>query len=718
MCLLMHNLGLPLNTMHTIHQKLTQLQKCHDTDSCYITQTGPIVGHIFQILRDQGFFNENKSGETSDCNINVDASMHVVGKQGRYLIYRGFHTNTPSMVLMIPPPHVNLSRTSKEHIGISEKNEVEDDFSNSHNQTLNFFSCAMTQNISGNDELGNTSSYMIQALLDTRIHNSDIVSRMLMFSHACKPSDIDLTPDSDIEQNVYIPMQSGRGTLPITRLGLEHARNSLRTVGCMILSEGEMTGSGFTRNILIAQNHHFQVNMNLHAGVFKLCLYHTEDVLQNDPKTNTTAIPIVVISHTCHRLDNMVEEIHTDHTVQNKRQSGVYGMIKLANSLLRESIPLTSITSIASIPDDEMYRDMSNVDIVKSLAALKLQHDNASVVSTLNKAYGGKFAKHTDADELKTIQCIKSVQYPEKDSERSIDFKLVPSGCLNHAIAHQNQNLSGPLNKSMGWDLREISTALCSGMAYCESRPYATMCQYGIGLVNETDFSTKQRSIIKKVIHMKQKEMFKDDGSWKTVRHNFTINKVKNDHIIECTITHGPLLLFRRQGMSIGVYAMPCLYEEPIQQLTSHSLASQLNIMDTIETGAKIIDIINPGIESNPKSTIKTPNKHSKSSYNIIPTMNQIGNKYVGCRTSLLCNATEMLYYINVICMHNAPTRFEKKNIHQLVRDAWLVTHMIYAAKICGGYNNSEFYMIYSHLQNLKSLPFDSVGYWATVPYV
>jgi hypothetical protein len=513
---------------------------------------------------------------------------------------------------------------------------------------------------------------------------------MRLFSHACKPSDIDLTPESDIEQEVIIPMQSGKEILPITRLGLEHAQESLRTVGCMILSGDETENPQFTRNILIAQNHHYQVKMKLHAGVFKLYLYHIEDVLLNDINTNGKAIPITVVSHTCHRLDRMVEEIHTDHTVHNKLQGRVHGMIKLANSLLRESMPLASVKSIAAIPDDTMYMHMTNVDIVASLAGLKLQHDNTSVIEKLNKAYGGPFVKYTNANELRTNQ--------ENDEKQPVNFILEPSMCLKHAIAHQNKPLAGKLN-GMGWDMDQISTALYSGISYCESCPYPNIYEYEIGFVNETDFPTTQRSIIKEIIDRNKKEMFNHSDLWEPVRHNFTTNDGENDRIVECKITQESLLLFRRKGMSIGVYAIPGTYKEPAQE----------------------------SISSNPQPIIKTPNQYSKSSHQhstsrhskrVIASMKQIGNKCVDCRTSLLHNATEMLYYINLICMHNPPVPSGKTDIHKLLRDAWLVTHMIYAANICKGPGNSEFYMIFSHLQNLKSLPFNSVGFWSTVPYV
>ena len=697
--------------MYTIYQKLIQVQKFHDTHSCDITHTGPIIGDIFQILQGQGFFCEKKSGETSttssEYNINVDGCMHVVGKQGRYLLYRGCHTKTPSMILMMPPPHVDTSATNKEHMDMNEKTELEDNLSNHCYQKLSIFSCETTHNILKEFELGKTSDKILKNLVDIKVHNREIIIEMQFFSHAFQPSHIDLTPKYDAEQEVFIPMQSASdAVLPITRLGLMNARKSLRTIGSVVASKPNMNISDFTRNIVITHNQHFHMNMDIHAGVFKLCLYHTEDVFHNDTQKNMQAVPITVLSHTFHHLDKMVEEIHTDHTIHNKRPQRVRGMLKLANSLLRGNMPLAYVRKIATTPDDAMYRDMSERDIVSALAGLKLQHDDADVVRILNKAYDGVFAKQTDANELKTIQSIKSTKTPVNYTKPSVDFRLLTSGCLNYAIAHQNTSISGKLNKNWGMDYREISTALCSGISYCESGLDFNTWSFETGFINETDFSMTQRTQIKEMIHMKKHDIFeysRSDEGWENVRHNFTTGE--NDHmgIITCKIMQEGWLLFQLQGMSIGVYVVPSLYRISAQALTS---SNQVKIPDVIETGVKIVDIIKPVITRNHKSTNNATNRESK--------MKQIGNKHVGCRISLLCNATEMLYYINIIFMHNAP----QENIHKLVRDAWLVTHMIYAAKICGGFNNSEFYMIYSHLQNLKSLPLDSVGYWATVPYV
>lgn len=180
-CLLIHRCYFPNEAMYTIYQKLIQVQKFHDTHSYDITHTGPIIGDIFQILQGQGFFCENKSGETSEYNINVDGCMHVVGKQGRYLLYRGCHTKTPSMILMMPPPHVDTSATNKEHMDMNEKTELEDNLSNHCYQKLSIFSCETTHNILKEFELGKTSDKILKNLVDIKVHNRDIVIEMKLF---------------------------------------------------------------------------------------------------------------------------------------------------------------------------------------------------------------------------------------------------------------------------------------------------------------------------------------------------------------------------------------------------------------------------------------------------------------------------------------------------------------------------------------------------------
>ena len=90
-------------------------------------------------------------------------------------------------------------------------------------------------------------------------------------------------------------------------------------------------------------------------------------------------------------------------------------------------------------------------------------------------------------------------------------------------------------------------------------------------------------------------------------------------------------------------------------------------------------------------------------------------------KRGLLRNATNILFHLNAICVHNEKFFASGGNFqehHELLRSMWFDTYTKRAVSLCHGVQNAQFCEIYLHLSNLALLPTNSVGFWANVPYV
>jgi hypothetical protein len=105
----------------------------------------------------------------------------------------------------------------------------------------------------------------------------------------------------------------------------------------------------------------------------------------------------------------------------------------------------------------------------------------------------------------------------------------------------------------------------------------------------------------------------------------------------------------------------------------------------------------------------------------LISVVKKLTSETLSSKSILLRNATETLHIINAMCVHNnhfSTATGDTKKHQKMLRSAWLDTYTHRAAKLSAGIQNPQFYDIYAHLGNLAEIPLNSVGYWATIPYV
>jgi hypothetical protein len=698
--------------MQSLRKILLYLQSCHTTPNCTITGTTPEIANIFRILQHHGIFDTMKSELTYEHDGTICGRMCVVGTQGRFLLYLGASDTIPSIVLTVRPQNSQSSSINPKRTQFDYSSDM-----------VRVLLCDTTDHTYQYEGLGRTSTDLLNTLINAKVKNKEIVYDK--FLHEPSSSQTTFVALSDTELTVRVPMENGvYGVLPIPPIGLISARDSLRRVGCMILSQDDLHKSEYKRDVLIAQNDMYSLSMRLCTGTLKLCLYRLDDFSQDCPDPEKPPVPIVVMSHTCNWLDKIVEEIHHDTSTYTEENPRVIGMVAVINSLLRDNIPLASIKEMGFPDDVATFAKISNIDITKALKSMNLVHDDAYTRNTINNGVkkikngkSGDVVQPADTTGLtEDTRSRLSEQLPANSKHVCVDFRLEKSGCLTHASAHQNIGLTKKLN-GMGVDIGETSIALYSGISFCHSLPYLSHASIfahidpsvRIHFINETDFHVTSRTGINNMIcdEINKSLELGLEAEWTTVRHNFCIDTASHVCLVKCRITDKGLILFQRcdeqnSVFACAVYVVPGLYEAQITD-------------EFKKTGSHVGSNIESNTEYNVGSNIRS-NEFSV----VINNITKIAGESVDSRSALLCRATKLLYYINVIYTHKTfnSKDTDTKHIHQMLRKSWLLTQMIETSKLCGGINNSEFYSIYAHLANLADQPLNSVGYWATVPYV
>jgi hypothetical protein len=270
------------------------------------------------------------------------------------------------------------------------------------------------------------------------------------------------------------------------------------------------------------------------------------------------------------------------------------------------------------------------------------------------------------------------------------------------------------MHKRHGIDIQELSTAMYSGVAFCHSLKYMkAISTQNMLVINKTDFPGEFSDKIKKLIECDITDLSVLNGPWSCLRHNFhectDVNtrgggdRVHTDTVtgsaplsIKFHITKNGLIFFKRekeddQKFFGAVYVTPCIYRLHTNMVNStHEKEQEL-----------------------------TPSKEQKTTFNEIgKVIHQLHNENICSKQALMRNATMSLFFLNVICVNNFLHKDVSNTEHEMLRKAWLFSNIMKAIKFCGGVTSEEFYNISAHFANMASLPYASVGYWSTVPYV
>ena len=318
---------------------------------------------------------------------------------------------------------------------------------------------------------------------------------------------------------------------------------------------------------------------------------------------------------------------------------------------------------------------------------MKLVSDINTHVTQLNRIHNGTIVKYTtDLETATSTDPINS----------SVDFKFHNSNPLHNAIFYQNVSKMRVLTHSMDLNLEEINTALYSGISFCHSYAYTsfpTSPKHASTLsetqstkfhfVNETDFATTYSEEMNNMINNDVSTILKEDAVWSRVRHNFHIQNHVDKAISDKHLSKNSLT----QALNIQVH------------ITKHGLLF-FRVNGEKRAGFAGALYIIPRICKNHRDKTPTPKTKpiiqvSTHIHAIVPLIDQLVQKAIESKKDLLSHATELLYYLNVLCIHSHKNIQNGRQSHDVLRHAWLVTYMIHASKICNRVHTSEFCRIY-----------------------
>ena len=584
-------------------------------------------------------------------------------------------------------------------------------------------------------QLNSVSGYLLEILKNKSIGNRFITKNI---ERLVRPAQGFTVPPTEISVEI-----SKGGTINIMKVceyGIRDARLALRNVGVLPGQECPIV-------MIITQNDCYSLQMRLYAGKLSLCLYEMEDILHHISDMESL-VPIFVLSTCCHRLDPLVEETYSlksedipDNTHGNKPDDEhdhklpmfrVKGMKAVMKSLLKQSIVAATVRSMGSDYDITYSKNIHKDEIVKALCALNLTSDNENEAQKFNEKYNVEIIK--PAHSTFVLQNEGTVSISDECVPGSsnisifpVDYRFQNLDALSHSIYHQNTSSLSHVHKCHGMDVQELSTAMYSRIAFCHSLKYKdAISTQNVQVINTTDFPGEFSHKIKEIIKSDAAKLSAAKEHWSPLRHNFhecngTDVRKRKDSIIATTftglgsiplliqfhITENGLIFFRKgediRGNFVGVvYVAPCVYR------------LHVNMAD--------LTSFNEQDPTSPKQQDPTPFKEQKTTFNeIIKVIHQLNNEHLDSKQALMRNATMLLFFLNVICVNNFLHK-KAKNMrcleHQMLRKAWLCSYRIKASVLCGGVASEEFCSIFAHFANLASLPYDSVGYWSTVPYV
>jgi hypothetical protein len=630
-----------------------------------------------------------KSVSTQSSHSSLYRNTAALWPGARFIVYDSAQTSVPYAVLMVL-----------------------------RHSVLSVFECKW-----GERDLKLPGGDLLSALTDPVKSNADVLH--LMHPFLCKTplnaTDSDAGSDTEtvcLEDSVVVHIPEihdgarehprSAAKLRLSATGMRCARDALRERGALYTDPNMNT-------IVLAQDAEYTLNMWLHSGVFKLQLHDTERLLAANAATD---LPLVTVSHRFHSMDNFVEETQLLHCPSSGKQCKrslpfrVTGMVAAAQTLLRRNVTAVPLRSMGSNRVASVYQDMHPVDITRVFHAMRLVSDNPQIANYLNRL------RATNSPKRAIVTCVSgAVLTVPKTEDTRVDVRLYHSSALRYAIAHQNIAVTGFLRGKCGLDIREISTALYSGIAFCHACAYDAwpVLQNDTGdtvhLINGTDFTKSEIDAVTKLVIYETtnatKSLRDKVGSliertgvsperWSRLRHNFRVGVNGEFHpilSIECHATDSGVVFFRRvkdphagRATFIGAAYVP----------PGH----RASFTDSSHTHRPL--------HTSPRVGV---------SENLCLTVAELAVQTASSKRAILRNATESLFHLNSICIQNRSTRLGNRETHAMLRKAWLHTYMLRIARACGGVNNTDYYGLYAHISNLAAMPLDAAAYWGTVPY-
>ena len=637
-------------------------------------------------------------------------SMRIIGNQGRYLLYLDPNIPTPGFVFMLHTDQHRDPKTCKKLPMVFMCNTTTDKGEKGNH-------IDDTNDTTGPG--GGGTRTLLASIQNTKTCNSTILRMMQPFFSGTPSLHVDKTPISTSDGTslvVYVNGKNGtRDSLPIVTDGLRSAQYALRHNG--------FVGA----DVVIAQNWEYTIRLILQDGVFNLCLYHTEDIFAHTPDIQEP-VALITLSHTFHPYDCVIEKIN-DTISDGKHSRRVTGMLAVVQELLRRNVVAVPIRSMGSNRYGYMYTDMHPTDITNVLHSMCLISDNSHITRTLNRKHKAVVVRHVDSTLLFGGTFPSTAMSSDAPTNPvGVNFRIRYSNALHYAVAHQNRVVTGLLNHGFGVDLQEVSIAIRSGVSFCHScaydeEPTEVHRDVYAHMINGSDFPAKFNAAVKRILTESAVAVSSSTHavSWSKVRHNFHVQQnfhAQKEHanpvLIECHVTKSGVVLFRRsvdicsgstrnanKGFVGAVYIVPSLLVDTGFDGDEHP--SMLTVAAT-------------------PSAVRPPHP-------LISITTQLASQVPQSPSALLRNATETLFHINAMCIHNNDSNADKSvpaqqlydtnaKHHTMLRKAWLHTNMCKASRLCRGVQNSDFYGIYAHLSNLAALPMHSANYWGTMPYV
>jgi hypothetical protein len=672
-------------------------------------------------------------------NVSGNESIHAIGQQGRYLIYIDHARTIPKFVVTLSY-HGAFARTKKSIKNYGNQNMRQSSVKKAYK--FRVFMC--------HGEFDDTKkehdfalNKLLKSMSNVTTKNEDMIRNTHAYTrkNSCRRNDTSrtLSSSSDIGLNVSITQDNIIvSVIPILSMGLQRARHALRNIGALCKPCHQIDDESISI-VPIAQNHQYAVSMVIFAGAFHLRLQRMEDIF-TCTGWNAEAVSLTTMSHRFHFLDSVIEHvIEEKHTHINQTcHVKVSGMLAVVHELLRLSVTSVPIRSLGANCMLNMHAEMLPHDIAKTLRVMGLVTDNRRIANSLNARLPGIVVQHVSSQDILNFKFIAKHQNDTLTNiqENSSDFRIHRSGVLNHAIAHQNIGVTSKLNHTNGLNIQDISIALYSGIAFCHAcaydrQPLIIDRDFRAHLINSSDFPEHRMNAIHEFLETEATAMLSTllDLQWTTLRHNFHVQDNSN-HVgmhslkVECYVSTSGLVFFRRsrdvlstEEVSVffgAVYILPSLIDKKSQG-TYRSRASPC-----------------------------APDEHSHQSHNsqhsqydtprhvhkVVHLMSQLSSQVPVTDVLFLRNATETLFHINCICIHNAFNAEQSQaasqktsgsvssSQHRNLRKVWLHTYVSRAFKLFAPSQRADFYRSFAYLSNLTDLPLDSAGYWNTIPYI
>ena len=663
----------------------------------------------------------------------IHAHIKTVSKHERYLLYEGSDDTFPRFLFLLS--FFNGTNKQKRR---SKKNK--------RLQVFAFSGCVGVSSGGG--------AVLLQSLSQAHTQNLSIVAHMKPFMwKTCAPrrnqpssvrDSIHLTSSHGFVSTVRVYDRTGKvSLLDVYDAGLGAVDELVATVGA--LNEFQNAGRvPSSHRMTIQQNAQFSLVVFLLHGTFRLVLYETSAIFRNGGVSQSKLTPLITLYHSFDFMGGIVEQTHDNAILEdemnridlskecktaskeNQFSCKITGMRMVVHTILKRKIPAFSIRVIAVNPSACIYEGMTNIDINQVICAMGLISDQKAKVKILKRLhYNSDVVKLVSNDSLIPHQHLiransaQSKNCPEECP--SFDFRLYACDALNHAIAHQNNHIMKRLMNAPGLNIQEICRVLLSGISFCYSpsyhlRPEHTYDGVGVHIINQSDFSESCTPTVDALLNSYIAGLKPlDTVLWGEISHNFCVQTAVNDKIFKqnvgCHTTELGIVFFRlldhtftRDRFSlISVYIPP----EIIKVLPS-----------MVNDRLKFLSKASPIPVSVPVHPVPVLQHKEHELVNIVK---KLTTERIQFKRDLLRNATNILFHLNAICVHNE--KFfalggNSQEHHELLRSMWFDTYTKKAVSLCQGVQNAQFCEIYLHLKNLALLPTNSVGFWANVPYV